>query len=64
MRGYYDAHPDKDSRLTLDPASKNRWGDPLPVIQHRTDAATQARTAATRQHFETLFARLAKAGWR
>jgi choline dehydrogenase-like flavoprotein len=61
VRGYYDAHPDRDSRLTLDPASKNRWGDPLPVIRHRTDAASESRLAATRAHFETLFARLAKA---
>jgi quinoprotein glucose dehydrogenase len=61
VRGYFDAHPDRDSRLTLDPATKNRWGDPLPVIQHRIDAASTARTATTRAHFETLFARLAKA---
>jgi len=61
VRGYFDVHPDKDSRLTLDPANKNRWGDPMPVVQHKTDAATQARTAATRQHFEQLFAQLAKA---
>ena len=61
VRGYYDVHPDKDSRLTLDVASKNRWGDPLPVIQHRPDPATQARAGATRQHFESLFAPLAKA---
>jgi quinoprotein glucose dehydrogenase len=61
VRGYYDAHPDRDSRLTLDPAVKNRFGDPMPVIQHRVDAATQARAAATRQHFQDLFARLAKA---
>lgn len=61
VRGYYDIHPDKDSRLTLDPAAKNRWGDPLPVIQHKLDAATQARAAATREHFQTLFAQMAKA---
>jgi choline dehydrogenase-like flavoprotein len=61
VRGYYDVHPDKDSRLTLDAASKNRWGDPLPVIQHRVDAATQARAAQTREHFQALFAELAKA---
>ena len=61
VRGYYDAHPDRDSRLTLDPATKNRHGDPMPVIQHRTDAATQSRAASTRQHFEALFARMAKA---
>jgi len=60
VRGYYDAHPDADSRLTLDPATTNRWGDPLPVIDHRVDAATEARAEATRAHFETLFARLAR----
>jgi choline dehydrogenase-like flavoprotein len=61
VRGYYDAHPDKDSRLTLDASAKNRFGDPMPVIQHRVDAATQARAAATREHFQGLFALLAKA---
>jgi choline dehydrogenase-like flavoprotein len=59
VRGYYDVHPDRDSRLTLDPSSANRWGDPLPRIAHRVDAATEARAAATRAHFEGLFARLA-----
>jgi quinoprotein glucose dehydrogenase len=61
IRGYYDVHPDRDSRLTLDTATKNRWGDPLPVVQHRIDAATQSRAAATREHFQQLFARLAAA---
>jgi len=61
VRGYFDVHPDRDSRLTLDPAAKNRFGDPLPVIQHRVDPATSARAGATREHFQSLFARLAKA---
>jgi choline dehydrogenase-like flavoprotein len=61
VRGYFDVHPDKDSRLTLDPASKNKWGDPLPIIDHRIDAATEARQAATVQHFQELFAQLARA---
>jgi choline dehydrogenase-like flavoprotein len=61
VRGYFDVHPDRESRLTIDPVAKNKFGDPLPVIQHRVDAATQARAAATRTHFETLFARMAKA---
>jgi quinoprotein glucose dehydrogenase len=61
VRGYYTVEPDKDSRLTLDPAAKNRWGDPLPVIQHKVDAATQLRASATREHFQELFAQLAKA---
>jgi quinoprotein glucose dehydrogenase len=62
VRGYFDVHPDRESRLTLDPATTNRWGDPLPVIRHRVDAASEARRAATRAHFESLFAQLAKAG--
>jgi glucose dehydrogenase len=61
VRGYYTSEPDKDSRLTLDAAQKNRWGDPLPVIQHKVDAASQARAGATREHFVNLFAQLAKA---
>jgi glucose dehydrogenase len=61
VRGYYDVHPDRDSLLTLDPSNKNRFGDPLPVIRHRVDAATQERAAATRTHFQNLFAELAKA---
>ncbi len=55
VRGYFDVHPDHDSRLTLDPAAKNRWGDALPVIQHRIDAASQARQAATREHLQGVF---------
>jgi quinoprotein glucose dehydrogenase len=61
VRGYFDVHPDADSRLTLDPATKNRWGDPLPAIRHRIDAASEARRAATRDHFVSLFSQLAKA---
>jgi quinoprotein glucose dehydrogenase len=61
VRGYFDVHPDADRRLRLDPASKNRVGDPMPSIQHRIDAASDARRGATRTHFETLFARLAAA---
>jgi len=61
VRGYFDAHPDRDSRLTLDAQAKNRFGDPMPVIQHRVDAKTTERAAQTRRHFEDLFARLAKA---
>jgi quinoprotein glucose dehydrogenase len=61
VRAYYDVHPDAESRLTLDPSAKNKFGDPLPVIQHRVDAATQARTASTREHVQSLFASMAKA---
>ena len=47
--------------MTLDAASTYKWGDPMPAIRHQVDAATQARSAQTREHFQNLFARLAKA---
>lgn len=43
VRGYFDVHPDRDSRLTLSPTAKNRWGDPLPVVRHEIDASSEAR---------------------
>src|SRR5213075_2903481 len=61
VRGYYAVEPDKESRLTLDPATKNRWGDPMPLLQHRVDASTTARANSTRDHFQNLFTLLAKA---
>jgi len=61
VRSYYEVQPDKDSRLTLDPANKNRWGDPLPTIVHKIDAASLARAGATRDHIQNVFAQLAKA---
>ena len=60
VRMYYDVHPDRDSRLTLDPARRNRHGDPLPAIEHKLDAATMAREERTKAHIEGLFAALAR----
>src|SRR5262249_52665803 len=39
VRGYYDVHPDRDSTLTLDDSARNQWGDPMPKIEHKPDAA-------------------------
>lgn len=61
VRGYFTVEPDKESRITLDPAITNRWGDAMPRVRHKIDAASEARAAATRQHFEQLFAQMAKA---
>jgi quinoprotein glucose dehydrogenase len=61
LRAYYDSHPSADSRLTLDPASKNRYGDPMPAIDHRLDAAAEAREAATLAHCSSVFDRMANA---
>jgi quinoprotein glucose dehydrogenase len=62
LRTYYDSHPAADSRLTLDPASKNRYGDPMPAIEHRLDAAAEAREAATLGHCTGVFERMVRAG--
>ncbi len=61
VRAYYTVEPDYESRLTLDAGNRNRWGDPMPVIQHRLDAPSQARTGATRDHIQEVFAQLAHA---
>jgi len=61
LRAYLDVHPSADSRLTLDPAKKNRYGDPMPKIEHRLDEATMARAAATKEHVLGVFNSMAKA---
>ena len=65
LRAYYDSHPSADSRLRLDPASRNRHGDPMPAIERRLDADAEAREAATLAHCARVFERLARAsnGW-
>ena len=58
LRSYYDTHPSKDSRLTLNAARRNRYGDPLPKIEHRMDEATEAREERVQQHIRMAFERL------
>ena len=60
LRAYYDVHPAKESALTLDKAHRNRFGDPLPRIDHRVDEATLARADATKRHLWEVFARMAR----
>ena len=61
VRMYYDSHPSRDSRLTLDPSTKNRFGDPLPKIVHRLDEAAEAREGATHQHIQGTYDKIARA---
>jgi len=61
LRTYYDSHPSADSRLTLDPASKNRYGDPMPKIEHQLDAPATAREGDTLAHCTGVFERMVKA---
>ncbi len=60
VRAYYDVHPDRNSELSLDASTKNRYGDPLPRIVHRADAASLARREATLEHIRGVFARMAR----
>ena len=61
VRMYYDSHPSHDSTLTLDPAKRNRFGDPMPKINHQLDAAAEAREGATQAHIQAIYERMAKA---
>jgi glucose dehydrogenase len=61
IRAYYDVHPSIDSTLTLDASAKNRFGDPLPTIAHKLDAATEARLPDTKRHILDIFNTLARA---
>ena len=62
VRAYYDVHPARDSALMLDANRRNRYGDPLPRVEHRLDEPTRAREAATREHILGVFGRLAGDG--
>jgi quinoprotein glucose dehydrogenase len=61
VRMYYDSHPSRDSRLTLDPSNRNRFGNPMPKIEHRLDDAAVARESATQTHIQSIYERIAKA---
>jgi len=61
VRMYYDAHPSADSRLTLNPEMRNRYGDPMPKIAHRLDEAAEGRENATHGHIQAIYDQLAKA---
>src|SRR5215471_2677930 len=61
LRAYVDVHPSADSRLTLDASRKNRYGDPMPKIEHHVDEASAARDAPTKAHVLDVFGAMAKA---
>ena len=61
LRSYYDVHPSRDSRLTLNPARRNRHGDPLPKIEHGFDEETIAREERVQEHIKAAFERLVRA---
>jgi quinoprotein glucose dehydrogenase len=62
VRAYYDIIPDRASELTLDPARKNEWGDPLPKLVFRDAPESVALRAQTEDSIKAVFANMAKAG--
>jgi len=62
VRAYYDVIPDRASELTLDPARKNAYGDPLPKLSFRDAPESVSIRARTEDSIRTLFADMARAG--
>lgn len=60
VRAYYDVHPDRGSELTLGADRKNKYGDPLPTITHKLDAATESRLEKTKEIIVGRFKDLAR----
>ena len=62
VRAYYDVIPDRSSELTLDPARRNQWGDPLPRLSFRDAPESIAMRGRTEDSIRSLFADMARAG--
>jgi len=62
LRCYYDVIPDRDSRLVLDTATLNRFGDPLPRLELRDAPVSQELRAHTEDRIRALFTEVTRAG--
>ena len=62
IRAYYDVIPDRESRLTLDGATKNAMGDPMPRIDFRAAQATIDLERHTHDTIRGRFDDLARRG--
>jgi quinoprotein glucose dehydrogenase len=62
LRAYYDVLPDRASGITLDAASRNPWGDPLPRIEFRDSAASRDLRPHTEASIRAVFDSLVRAG--
>jgi choline dehydrogenase-like flavoprotein len=62
VRAYYDVLPDRTSELTLDPARKSPWGDPLPRLAFRDAPESVALRPHTEERIRALFTEMARAG--
>ncbi len=62
VRAYYDVLPDKESKLVLDDAKKNRFGDPMPHVSFKDAPESAALREWQEEELRNLFRRMAKAG--
>ena len=62
VRGYYDVIPDRDSRLTLDAAAKNEWGDPMPKLAFKDAPESVNLRKYSEDKVRALFDTMARAG--
>lgn len=62
LRAYYDVIPDRESRLTLDPGLRNRWGDPLPRIDFVDAPESIALRGVTEESIRGVFREMVRAG--
>ncbi|MGQ0650552.1 MAG: GMC oxidoreductase [Gemmatimonadaceae bacterium] len=62
VRSYYDVVPDRESALTLDAATRNPWGDPMPVLTMRDDPVSRDLRGYTEDRLRAVFDELARAG--
>jgi glucose dehydrogenase len=62
VRSYYDVIPDRASELTLDPARRNSWGDPLPRLAFRDAPVSIDLRGHTEDRIRGLFSELARVG--
>lgn len=62
VRGYYDVIPDRESRLTLDAASKNAYGDPMPRLAFKDSPESADLRRYSEDKLRTLFDTMARAG--
>lgn len=62
VRAYYDVLPDRESKLVLDDARKNRFGDAMPNVTFRDSPESAALREWQEEELRELFRGMAKTG--
>jgi hypothetical protein len=62
LRAYYDILPARESAVSLDPDTKNGWGDPMPRIDFVDSEASKGLREHTESQIVKVFESLARAG--